>query len=213
MIKVFYVFSLLITFFALRTVKAQEPLSVSLTPSPSIALPRNGVPPLALSWKANLHLVNFNKGQEEKMREAISLIKKVITSQEFRERVLNYRSKGGRTFVENQGLSNEEIYLKILEGAEQIGHTSKNNMMDVELELYHQKTNTIGYTYPHTSRIWINKKYFSRFTPIKVADNLMHEWMHKLGFTHAMDWSKERDHSVPYAIGLMVEELASRMVD
>ena len=93
-----------------------------------------------------------------------------------------------------------------------MGNTSKNNTMDVELELYHQKTNTIGYTYPNTVRIWMNTKYFNKYTPVKVADNLMHEWMHKLGFTHATVWSKERDHSVPYAIGYLVEELAEKLV-
>ena len=92
-----------------------------------------------------------------------------------------------------------------------MGNTTKNNTMDVELELYQQKTKTIGYTYPNTVRIWMNKKYFSRYTPVKVADNLMHEWMHKLGFTHEVIWSKDRDHSVPYAVGYIVEELAAEI--
>ena len=122
--------------------------------------------------------------------------------------MLNYSYKGAREFVDNGGLSNEEIYKKILEGAEQMGNRLKNNTMDVELELYHQTTKTIGYTYPNTVRIWMNKKYFNRYTPIKVADNLMHEWMHKLGFTHATTWSADRDHTVPYAIGYLIEDLA-----
>jgi hypothetical protein len=123
---------------------------------------------------------------------------------------MNYEFNGKKMFNENHGLSNEEVYQRIFEGAEQMGNTSRNNMMDVELELYQQTTNTIGYTYPNTVRIWINKKYFSTYTPVKVADNLMHEWMHKLGFTHATTWTQERDHSVPYAIGYLIEELAAK---
>lgn len=217
MIKVLYFISVLLTFFAMKNVKAarQENISVNLKPVTSLnVVPgTNDVHPLAFSWDADLYLVNFDTTQEQKVRKAVQIIKRVITSKEFKDRVLNYQFNGNRGFVDNNGLSNEEIYHRILEGAEQMGNTAKNNIMDVELELYHQTTNTIGYTYPNTSRIWINKKYFSKYTPIKVADNLMHEWMHKLGFTHAVHWSKERDHSVPYAIGYLVEELAAKMSD
>jgi len=167
------------------------------------------IPVEAVTWDADLYLVNFTPPQEEKVRKAVTIIKKVIASKEFREKVLNYSYKGVTGFVDNGGLSNEEIYKKILEGAEQMGNRNKNNTMDVELELYHQTTKTIGYTYPNTVRIWMNKKYFNRYTPIKVADNLMHEWMHKLGFTHATTWSTDRDHTVPYAIGYLIEDIAA----
>lgn len=167
------------------------------------------VPREALTWDANLYLVNFTPDQEEKVRNAVTIIKRVIASEEFKQRILNYSHNGKKGFVDNGGFSNEEIYQKILDGAEQMGSQTKNNTMDVELELYHQKTNTIGYTYPNVVRIWMNKKYFNKYTPLKVADNLMHEWMHKLGFTHATSWSSSRDHTVPYAIGYLVEELAA----
>jgi hypothetical protein len=168
------------------------------------------VPAQAETWDAEPYMVNFSPAQEEKVRKAVLIIKKVIQSNEFKDRVLNYSYKGGKTFFESQGLSNKEVYQKILEGSEKMGNTARNNTMDVELELYHQKTTTIGYTYPNTVRIWMNTKYFNKYTPIKVADNLMHEWMHKLGFTHATTWSKDRDHSVPYAIGYLIEELANK---
>ena len=171
----------------------------------------NEVPAKALTWNANVHLANFTGLQEKKIRSAVEIIKKVIAMKEFKDRVLNFNYKDNNFFVDNNGLSNEQIYQKILDGAEQIGNTSKNNSLDVELELFHQKTVTIGYTYPNTSRIWMNTKYFNKYTPIKVADNLMHEWMHKLGFTHATTWTKDREHSVPYAIGYLIEELAAKL--
>jgi len=172
---------------------------------------RADVSPLAHSWGADIYMTNFSSEQEEKIKAAVEIIKKVITSKEFKERVLNYTYKGIKQFVDNGGLTNEEVYLKLLEGAEIVGNTTKNNTMDVELELYQDTSKTIGYTYPHTVRIWMNKKYFNKYTPVKVADNLMHEWMHKLGFTHATVWSKDRDHSVPYAIGYIIEELAPKL--
>jgi hypothetical protein len=154
--------------------------------------------------------VNFNTSQERKIKAAIKMIKKIISSHEFKERIMNYEYKGKKGFIDNKGLSNEEIYQLILEGAEERSGMRKDNTMDVEVELYYQATKTIGYTYPNTDRIWINKKYFAQYTPIKVADNLMHEWMHKLGFSHSSKWSEEREHSVPYAIGYLIEELAKK---
>lgn len=168
------------------------------------------LPDTAKNWNADVYLVNFDSTQEEKIHKAVKLIKKVISSKEFRERVINYEYQGKRQFHDNGGLTNEQVYEVILAGAEQMGNTARNNIMDVELELYNQSTNTIGYTYPNTVRIWMNRKYFDRYTPINVADNLMHEWMHKLGFEHSTVWSESRDHSVPYAIGYLVEELAKQ---
>ncbi len=168
------------------------------------------VHPLAESWAARVRLVNFDRSQKEKLWHAVTLIQRVIRSTEFRTRVLNYEYQGKRRFIDSGGLSNDAIYNKIFDGAETIGGLPGDNGMDVELELYHQATNTIGYTYPTVQRIWINKKYFAKYTPVKVADNLMHEWMHKLGFTHETSWSHDRDHSVPYAVGYIVEELAQK---
>jgi hypothetical protein len=163
------------------------------------------------AWDAKVKLVNFQKEEEKKILKAVKLLKKIITSKIFRERIQGYTYNGKKEFVDNQGLTNEEIYYKILDGAEHIGNTAKNSQMDVEIELYHQMSNTIGYTYPHTSRIWMNRKYFSRYNPVKIADNLMHEWMHKLGFTHPTRWTKDRDHTVPYAVGYLIEELSQKL--
>ena len=168
------------------------------------------IPSLAHTWGAKVYYSNFSENQEAKVEKAIALIKKVIGSEEFKERVLNYKFQGKKRFFDSEGLSNAQIYQKILDGAEIMGNTQKNNTMDVELELYHAATKTIGYTYPNVTKIWMNKKYFNKYSPVQVAGNLMHEWMHKIGFGHATKWSEDRDHSVPYAIGYLMEELTKQ---
>lgn len=169
-----------------------------------------GVPTAAQTWNANIYYDNFSAEQEAKVEIAIALIKKVIASQEFKDRVINHTYEGKKTYVDSKGLSNTQIYRKILEAAERMGITSRNNTMDVELELYHAATTTIGYTYPNVTRIWMNTKYFDKYTPHQVAGNLMHEWVHKLGFGHAIKWSKSRDYSVPYAVGYLMEQLTKK---
>lgn len=171
----------------------------------------NDVPTAAHSWEADVYYVNFSSDDQAKVEKAIVLMKKVIASQAFKDAVINHVYNGKKGYVDSNGLSNKQIYQKILDGAEEMGKTSKNNTLDVELELYFQATTTIGYTYPDTTRIWMNKKYFDKYTPVNVSGNLMHEWLHKLGFGHAMTYSQSRDSSVPYAIGYMMERMAKNI--
>jgi hypothetical protein len=161
----------------------------------------------AKGWDANINFINFENHEKEKIIEAIKLIKTVIQDHEFERRVKNFNFQKKNSFHENNGLSNEEIYQKIMNGAEKIGDEEVNHRMDVELELYEHPSRTIGYTYPDTKRIWINRKYFKYYRLNQVANNLMHEWMHKLGFNHDTKWSMEREYTVPYAIGNIFEEI------
>jgi hypothetical protein len=166
-------------------------------------------PSFAKVFDAQIKMVNFPQLQEAKVHKAIELIKKVVLSSEFKERVLSHTYEGKKSYVDNKGLTNEEIYQLIIDGPETL-RPEKNSQMDVELELYTNSSNTIGYTYPNTTRVWVNTKYFNTYTPVQIADNLFHEWLHKLGFDHAVKYSKSRNYSVPYAIGYLVEELAMK---
>lgn len=166
-----------------------------------------GTPSLATTFDTNITLINFSDSQEEKILRAIEIVKLVVASEEFKDRVINHTYNGNKTFVDNGGYSNEEIYQMILEGAETL-RPEKNNTMDVEVEMYTNiLTSTVGYTYSNSKRIWMNTKFFNQYTAAGVAHNLFHEWLHKLGFTHASSYSLSRDYSVPYAIGDIVGEL------
>ena len=168
------------------------------------------IPGAALTFGTQTTLLNFSEQEKAKLIQATEIIKKVVASREFRDGILNHTWDGKKQFANNQGFSNAEIYQKILHASESY-LTDKNNVLDVELELFFEPTKTIGYTYPNTKRIWMNKKYYDKYTPIQVSDNLFHEWLHKIGFDHSTTWSKERDHSVPYAIGYLVEKIAHKM--
>lgn len=161
---------------------------------------------LAQSFEANIELINFSSLQKEKMERAIEIIKLVIATEEFKEAVLNHTYNGKKTFVDNNGFSNEEIYQLILNGAERL-QPARNNTLDAEVQLYYEDSNTIGYTYPSSRRIYVNSKYFNAYTASGVAHNLFHEWLHKLGFNHAASWSHSRDYSVPYSLGYLMGKI------
>jgi hypothetical protein len=164
------------------------------------------LPTAALTFETNIEMINFSSAEQEKMDHAIEIIKLVVATEEFKNRVLNHTFNGSKTFVDNGGYSNAQIYQMILDGAEKLS-PYKNNTIDAEVELYYASTNVIGYTYPSSKRIWVNTKYFNSYTAAGVAHNLMHEWLHKLGFTHSSSWTASRSSSVPYAIGYMVGEI------
>lgn len=170
-----------------------------------------GVPTNAVTFNTNIKTFNFTSSGRKKISTAAELIKEVVASEEFKNKVLNHRYNGKKQFANNQGLTNKQIYNKILNGAEVLKKTIDNEM-DLELELYtDNKSNTVGYTFPNTNRIWMNSKYFNQNTAALVTTNMMHEWLHKLGFGHDADVTARRPYSVPYAIGYIVRDLAKKL--
>lgn len=169
------------------------------------------IPNEASTFETNIYLANFVTTREAKMEQAIEIVKLVIGTEEFKDRILNFTYNGARTFVDNGGYTNAMIYKKILDGAEKL-QPAKNNTMDAEVELYTATTNVVGYTYPSSKRIWVNTKYFDQYTAAGVAHNLMHEWMHKLGFDHSATWTASRDYSVPYAVGYILGEIGAKFL-
>jgi hypothetical protein len=168
------------------------------------------VPSAALNFDVNVKMFNFDSTQEDKILAASELIKKVVATEAFKNKILNHVFNGKNTFANNAGLTNAQIYKKILEGSERLV-PGINNAMDLELELYSDSTTVVGYTLPTTIRIWMNTKYFNANSAYKVTDNMMHEWLHKLGFEHDFASTPARPYSVPYAVGYIVRDLAKTM--
>ena len=168
------------------------------------------VPPEALLFKTKLTLIQFSATDREKIENAADLVKRIIMSQEFKDAVVGFTYNREKRFVDNNGLTNLQIYDRIIIAAERLS-TAKNYVMDVEIQLYYEDSTTIGYTYPSTPRIWMNTKYFDRYTPYQVAGNLTHEWLHKLGFIHDSANTPSRPYSVPYAVGYIVRSLAGEL--
>lgn len=190
---------------------ADSQSSSSCTPD-SGSGPGPSTPPVvsdAEDFDANIKFNNFDAEEQAKVEKAIEIIKKVVKSEEFKQRVLNFSYNGKKEFVDNNGLTNAQIYQKILEGAETLNPTV-NHTMDLELELYYSSKSTVGYTYPDVLTIYMNTKFFDSYEPYEVSDNIFHEWTHKLGFDHAASYSESRDYSVPYGLGYLVEELGKK---
>ena len=175
-------------------------------------LASGGAPVQAQTFDINVKYNGFDRDQEAKLLEAFDMLKRVIASDEFKQRVIGHTYNGKKQYVDNGGFTNAQIYKKLLEGAEML-NPKKNNAMDLVLQTYTETNIVIGYTMPNILTIFMNTKYLnqSNFQANQVAMNLMHEWLHKLGFKHAQNNNPARPHSVPYAIGYIMRDLAARL--
>jgi hypothetical protein len=155
-----------------------------------------------------MEIKGFDEEGKDKLERAFALMEEVVNSEEFKDRVINFKnSKGERAFASNKGKSNEEIYQQFIEGRE-ILQPNTPGEMNFYLRLYYKRwSRVVGYTDPKTNVISINWKFFQNYFPHQVAGNLAHEWTHKIGFDHR---SAAEHDSAPYAIGQIVEELAGR---
>ena len=168
------------------------------------------VPTLALTFGTNVFISNGTTTQRSKIDKAEIKLREIIQTPEFRSRVLNFTYNGSKRFVDNGGLTNSQIYYKILKAAEVLIPTVDNEL-DLKVKTYYQNSNTVGYTYPSSLYINMNTKYLNNYTIAQTAKTLAHEWLHKMGFKHAVTYSISRDYSVPYGIGRIVQDLATKI--
>ncbi|MBT4793515.1 MAG: hypothetical protein HON90_18225 [Halobacteriovoraceae bacterium] len=166
----------------------------------------------SLPLKIKVKTRSFSNKDKVKLVNAVKVLAKVMNSPEFKQEVLNFSYKGDRSFHQNNGMSNEEIYRHLMTGAEELS-PEHNKTMDFDLTMYRSWnpfSKVKGYTKPDTMRIWVHSKYYRRasWDQISVASNMAHEWVHKMGFGHAYYYNNDRPSSVPYAIGRIVSKVA-----
>lgn len=151
---------------------------------------------------------NCSESHKAKIRDAETIIRRVYNSQEFKDAILNHTFNGKKAFNWPNELSNQEIYDHMFGGAEALRPTL-NYQMDLTIVCYtNNYVRTIGYTYPNQNKVWANMKYHAGYSAVEVASNSAHEHSHKMGFGHSVDWNKERNFTVPYAINTIIEKLA-----
>lgn len=159
---------------------------------------------------------NFSNQQYNKLMQAKELVEMIINSAAFKSRVLSFSSNGVQGFVQNNGMSNQQIFDYLMSGAEKYpAQTVADHFMDYDLVLYkpkwYQSKKVLGYTSQDTSIIHINKKFFSDAEINQIAMNLVHEWTHKMGFGHDFKRTARRPSSVPYGIGYIIRDLGNKM--
>jgi hypothetical protein len=169
----------------------------------------------AKNFSSKLTLTNYTlASSRSKVLKAEQLLLKVIRSPEFKKAVLEYtyRLKGKKyAGFSTTSLTRQQVYEKIIAGAESY-LKQDNNRMDLTLTLYTDNdSNTVGYTYPNKKTVYVNTKFFYDNEPVYVAQNMMHEWLHKIGFDHDFEETLRRPYSVPYAVGRLIGSVYNKL--
>lgn len=145
--------------------------------------------------------VNFTEEEVKKHKQACEDAVKVLNSKRFKERFL----KEKLTSVE--GLTNLQIYEKLMSGVD-LFNKAVDRDIDVFVEMYYKNNRVVGYTTPSINKTYLNRKFFSGYDAADVACNMVHEYLHKVGFDHN---SASETSSVPYAIGYLLEKCIREM--
>jgi hypothetical protein len=176
-----------------------------------------------ITVKREVTLFPKNSVQLLKFNKAMSLFETILNSESFKSKVLSYKraSNGKREFQKaylwrepSKKLTNEEVLKVILEGNEKmrphtIGEMNINSF--VKVCKWWQKPGiwcrkVIGSTSPGDSRwIKLNWKFYKNFEVHQMVNNMVHEWIHLLGFLHGSEYILEE---VPYVVGQIAETVA-----
>ena len=164
----------------------------------------------------------LNEKETRLIENALNILGEAVNSVDFENFMLNYTwqktyykrkwfkkiwyTKKGDNFRWNNGLSREEIFDKIMSGAETLD-PSHDKEIDIYLKVDRRNKNgVVGYTYPNTKWQWIYKWVFGSYDEYDIAGNLFHEWCHKVGFDHEYRFSPLRVFTIPYALGRFVSQ-------
>lgn len=165
--------------------------------------------------------------QKQRFEKALEIMEAVMNSAEFKEKVIGYvNSNGDRKYNKNylwnesqNLLSNEDIYEIIMNGNEKMrpgteGEMNFNSWVKKCRGIERLGTwcrDVIGSTNPRSSAmIRLNWKFYSYFETHQMVSNMVHEWIHLLGFLHGNSNIREE---VPYVVGAIAGEVAKKYID
>lgn len=140
-------------------------------------------------------LYHFSDKEALAIKNSLQKGEGVINSNIFKLKVLY------GTFSENRGFTNLEIYNLIMGGTIISGRPQGD--MELDITGYRDHSSTIGWTNVHGLKTYINETFLDKFNESEVFRNILHEFMHTLGFVHRNWWAKKS--SVPYRIGGMAQ--------
>lgn len=175
--------------------------------------------------------LEFSDEYKYLITESCQILIEVVNSAEFQENVLNYewhhKRRGRKIGFNHTNASREEVLSKLLSGNDKFSDEfvdDHNEIDDGDIDIwifpYYAKKKIVGSTNPSTYRTWLNLNYWNRriisnkvnpiLTKIEIAENILHEYCHNLGFGHRGNKPHKyyNRHSVPYALGDIFNKIA-----
>ena len=168
--------------------------------------------------------------QRDKFEHALELLDEIMNSEEFKRRVISYVREVNGEWVNSyqksylwynrdEVLSPEDVYNVLMEGNEKMRPSTLAEMnlnSYVKVCRWWEKWSTwcrkvIGSTAPSKSKwIKLNWKFYRKYEVNNMVANMVHEWIHLLGFLHGKDRMREE---VPYVVGAIAGQLAAEIIE
>lgn len=167
--------------------------------------------------RVSIDVKTFSPAEEQAIRKAALSVEAIINSDVFVNKMLAYPFHSSW----NKGLSNAKLIDRVRGGAESL-KPAKDYIWDVHYRGYWSswfRRRVIGYTYPNTVWIWLNRRNIPAPTVNMdhavrhIVGNMVHEYMHKLGFGHSFRRSSLWPYTVPYGVQRVVTDLYARYSD
>lgn len=169
------------------------------------------------------------KTQKAKYEKALEILEEVLNSEEFRTKVLSYKRRDGKrlyqkNYIWNESdntLTNEDVYNLLMRGDEKMVPNSIGEMNIYSwvkicsraqwVYQYKWCSGVVGSTAPGSSRtITHNWTFYKDFETPSMVANIVHEWIHLLGFLHGPA-ATMRDE-VPYVVGAIAGQVAENIL-
>lgn len=161
---------------------------------------------------------NFTTTQTQKLDQAITILNQVLNTPEFKEKILNFTYQGKQQFVQNNGLTNQQIYDMIMTGAEKLPTvTATDEKADMYLSIYYPPwykrfSSAVAFTYSNDKYLYLYNNYYNGASMPNLSETLVHEWVHKLGFEHDFNSTARRPYTVPYGVGTAVNQVVTQFL-
>lgn len=185
-------------------------VKVDQTPTEIVTTNDQEVPVEAITFETEIKTEGLSVEEEIKIQEAEEIIKRVVASREFKDRILNHTVNGIKTFLNNNGYTNEEIYQKILEAAES-DNLRKDNKMELSLEVVSQTGQSRIYRLINgIKKFFYFLNLFKKATPAGIAQSLFQQWLGKIGFNRTENITSQQ--SVQEAVSKIIGELGQKLM-
>jgi hypothetical protein len=150
-----------------------------------------------MGWRMEIKirgLQGFTVKEQARIIEACHKMPEVLNSNLFKLAVVY------APLTETKGLKPIQVYEMLMSGADPLndGTMPADGILDVDLVGYMSYwSKVVGWTTLGSSKSHFNRKWFGAFHVEQIGANILHEAMHRLGFTHSGVWKT----SCPYFYG------------
>lgn len=159
-------------------------------------------------------LTTIDTDDREKMLKAMRIFEKVMNDPDFQKELLVQKFLFDLPADPMRHLTTKQIVDTLYSGKEWydpvVDHTADIYWICNKRKHKPHFSKAIGYGLPTDSTIHTYIFFVRNASLSDIANNLAHEWSHKLGFDHKFNDHSERDQTVPYLFGDLVEKYAKR---